>query len=158
MGDPVLEGGFGAALDPLADRLARVAGEGPCAAPGAILAQDVIELQRIAVALAAVEDRAGALPLEKVVAHQVADETIDGRALGDDAVAAEVEAKAVALVRSAQAADARLALEDGGLDPEPRELERGAHSAGSAAEHCHVHGRFLRIGRAALSTENASQL
>jgi hypothetical protein len=50
-------------------------------------------------------------------------------------VAAEIEAEAAPLVRAAQAADARLALEHGDVDAGLRQRVGGGHAAGAAAEH-----------------------
>src|SRR5262249_13848263 len=93
-GDPVLERAVGGvAFEALAD----VATDDARPTPDPDLAQDVVELERVAVAAAAVEHHAGALAEQEVLAAQVADHGFQFRVAREEAVAAEVEAEAVAL-------------------------------------------------------------
>ena len=74
-------------------------------------------LERVVEVLAVVEDAAHAGPQEEVlVGEDLVPEVLDGLHLGEEAVAADVEAPAVALDGAGDAADDVVGLEDGGAD------------------------------------------
>jgi len=88
-----------------------------------------------------VQHRRRARAQQQIGADQIAHQRLERARSRQEAVAAEVEAKAVALLGAAQPSDARLTLEDAHLDAGARQRPGGGGAACSAAEDGHAHRR-----------------
>ena len=99
------------------------------------VAEGVDGLERVVEVLAVVVDAALAGPHQEVlVGEDLVPEVLDRLHLGEEAVAADVEAPPVALDGAADAADHVVGLEDGGGDAELVELEGGGEAGGTGAD------------------------
>ena len=100
------------------------------------VAQRVRRLQRVVVELAAVEDAAHPRPHQEVLVRQdLVPERLDLGHLGEEPVAADVEAPALALGGAADAADHRVALDDGDGHLALHQLECGGETGRTCSDH-----------------------
>src|SRR5262249_53792491 len=131
---------------------------------GRDLRQHVVELERVAQLAPAVQQHRRAPPLEQVLAEKSPHHLHERGRAREEAVPAEVEAKPFVLLRAAEPARPRLALEHGHAHALPRQAMDGRQAAGHTAEDHDALGRwepgrhsvFRYATRSALSSAGSS--
>ena len=98
------------------------------------LLDDVLPVQRVVEELAAPVDARHARTLEELLLHHLVPEVVDLFDLGEEAVAAQIEAVAVTNLGLGDAADLVLRLEHDDGTPLLREEVSGREAGGAAAE------------------------
>src|SRR5438874_4869958 len=102
--------------------------------PQAQPCDDILRRDRIVEVLAVVVDAREPRPLEELVAEHLLPETLNGLELGEETVAAEIEAIAVELDRLCDPTNRSIGLEDGAGPPTTTEYVCGSQASGPSSQ------------------------